>query len=89
MFKACNRRWGGYSLSELQGQRTMVNARIMIERHRLDTSVASLRNALTPGPGRKSIATRMLKALDVMDWLMLGLGLYRRLAPIFERHRKS
>lgn len=83
------RRWEGYNLEELRCQRALAQARIMIEQHRLNRDVASLRESITKRDpsSRSTMIGRMLGALSYMDWILLGIGAYRRLAPLLRKRK--
>lgn len=81
-------RWEGYTLEELKSQRTIVEARIVLARYRVESGFHNLHHNLThtsPNLGKSAIG-RMLSALTYLDWAILAIGLFRKLSPIF-RHR--
>lgn len=83
------RRWEGYTLEDLRNQRTIVNTRIMVERCRLADEVDTLRDKVLTTSRPNSMMGRMFSALSYLDWIMLGVTLWRRLSPLFvRRHRR-
>ena len=83
-----SRRWAGYTLEELRNQRTLVNARIMIERHRLSCDVNDLRESVVAKSKPVTIAGRMFSALSYLDWVVMGVTAIRKISPLFRRHRR-
>lgn len=85
--KTNNRRWEGYTLEELRCQRALVNARMMIAQNTLSGDVERVREtfACRSKTSHNTMLGRMIGALSYMDWIMLGVGLYRRLSPLLRR----
>lgn len=82
------RRWTGYTLEELRNQRTIVNARIMIERHRLATNVDRLRETFVARSKPASVVSRMFSALTYIDWAVMGITVIRKVAPLFSSNHR-
>lgn len=82
-----NRRWEGYNFEELRAQRTLCAARIMIERNNLARETDRLRAAFTERDRtmKSTLLGRMVSALNYMDWMVLGINIFRHLAPLFRR----
>lgn len=87
--KSRKRRWEGYNLEELRCQRALVNARIMIAQHHLGEDVEKVRNTFNghTKTTHNTMLGRMIGALSYMDWIMLGIGLYKKLSPLLNRHK--
>lgn len=82
------RPWPGYTLAELRNQRTLTNARIIIERHRLAHSVDLLRDNFTNRTNPVTVVGRLLGALNYIDWAIIGVTMFRKLSPLFRRKKR-
>lgn len=85
--KYVSRRWSGYTLEELRNQRALVQARIMIERHRLATSVDDVRHSVLTRTRPTTVLGRILGALSYLDWAILGVTLFRKFSPLFNKKK--
>lgn len=75
--------WGGYTMEQLRYERAMTEVRIELEKEWL---------ALGGRGGRRGGATasqptrqRLAAMLSYVDYVVLGVKLWRRLAPLFGR----
>ena len=84
---ANGRKWIGYNLAELRDQRTLVNARIVIERHRLAHDIKNLRGNFSDRTRPATVVGRLLGALSYMDWAIVGITLIRKFGPLFKRRK--
>lgn len=80
-----DRRWQGYTLNELQAQKAINDARIMVQKLALEHQFNSLKTRRERGQGMFS---RMLSALTYVDYAVLGVTLVRRIASIVSRFKK-
>ncbi len=78
-------KWEGYTLEELRCQRTLAQSRIMLAENRIDRDIASLQKTLAGGRPNigHSVVGRMLGALSYLDWAIISISLFRKLAPLF------
>lgn len=79
-----DRRWRGYTLDELQTQRSINDARIMVQKISLSHELASLR---TGQSARRGIFKKMVGALGYVDYAVLGVMALRRISSIISRFR--
>lgn len=81
-----DRKWKGYTLEELQHQRTVNDARILVQKmalkHRIDALQATRQRD-------KNVVQKMLSALNYVDYAVLGLTLARKVASILSHLRKK
>ena len=80
-----DRRWQGYTLNELQEQKTINDARIMVQKLALEHQFQTLK---TTRQREKGMFSRMLNALTYVDYAVLGVTLVRRIASIVSRFKK-
>lgn len=80
------RRWNGYSLDELRTQRVIVQARILIERNRLEMAYGSIKERRAQD---KSMLKRILGALNVIDYGVMAIGLVRKVNAIVAHMRNK
>lgn len=82
------RKWAGYTLAELRGQRELVNTRIAVERNSLADDVDELREKITLRSRPASVAGKMFSALSYLDWIILSVSFFRKIAPLFNRRKR-
>ncbi len=80
-----DRKWKGYTLDELQHQRTINDARILVQKMALKHQIDRLQ---TTRKRDKGVFQKMLSALSYVDYAVLGITLARRVASIISRLRK-
>ncbi len=81
-----DRKWKGYTLSQLRTQRVIVQARILIEKNRLEMAYDDVRMRRTRD---KSILRRVLGALTVIDYGIMAAGIYKRVSAIVSHLRSN
>lgn len=79
------RKWKGYTLDELQHQRTVNDARILVQKMALEHQINVMQ---TTRKRDKSIAQKILSALSYVDYAVLGITLARKVASIVSHLRK-
>lgn len=79
------RRWRGYTLEELRTQRLVTQARIMVEKAHLDHIAEGFRRR---EEGRRSVLQKILGALDVIDYSVMGYTVIQRLSTLFGRRKR-
>lgn len=77
--------WEGYTLQQLYSRRTATDRRLLIESCRLADETALLRSKISSPKHPKTLIGRMFSAIDYADWIILGIGLWRRVSPFFRR----
>ena len=75
--------WPGFTFEELQYQKILTMARIAAQQQRLADSMDNLKQShpLTPAQGLRKI----FNALSVVDYMVMGLKIVRRLRPLFAK----
>ena len=76
--------WKGYTLAELREQRLVNQARILIERNRLEIAYANVRERRSRD---KSMFRRILGALNAVDYGVMAIGIVKRMTSIFSHMR--
>lgn len=74
--------WGGYTLEQLRYERAMTGVRIALEKERLAGGGRGARRGATAG---ESTWRRLAAMLSYVDYVVLVVKLWRRLAPLFGR----
>lgn len=81
------RPWKGCSLNELLYRQALNNARIITEKERINREISDLRTRFTTPATSDTLVGRLFGSLNYLDWITLGVGAYRKLAPLFHRHK--
>ncbi len=78
--------WKGMTLEEMQMQRALVQARMEIQKYRLNTNLAGLKES-TPllSGGRNSLLGRIAGAFTIVEYISFAVKLVRMVAPIFKK----
>lgn len=75
--------WQGYTLEQIAYERAVALARIEIQKNRMDTGTQRMR------AGNFSLGSAMfskiLSALSYVDYAVIAIQLYRRIAPLFRK----
>lgn len=77
-----SREWKGYSFDELKEQQALNDARIMLQKMKLEDTLSSLRHPLA-GRTNGGVFRKMFSALGYMDYIVMGIALMRRLKPLW------
>lgn len=80
-----DRRWRGYTLDQLQAQRSINDARIMVQKIALKHEFDSLKTSRKRDTG---IFNKVINALGYVDYAVLGISLARRVSSIISHFRK-
>lgn len=75
--------WQGFTFEELQYQRLLTAARINAQQQRLADSIDMFKQShpLTPAQSLRKI----FNALSVVDYMVIGLKIVKRLRPLFSK----
>lgn len=83
------RPWKGCTFNELLYRQALNKARISNEKERIERDYNDLRDRFTrPANTGNSLVGRLFGSMSYMDWITLGVGAYRKLSPLFHRHKK-
>lgn len=77
--------WRGYTLDELRYERVIALTRIEIEKAKMLDAAEQTRDSL-PLIGR-SAATSMIRSISLLDYVILAVKLYRKIAPLFRKKK--
>lgn len=77
-------KWKGYTLDELRAHRVVVQARILIEKNRLDLAMKSVQARRAQD---KSVVQRILSALNIVDYSIMAVAVVRRVSSIVSHLR--
>jgi len=77
--------WKGYTLAQLRNQRIINQAHIVIERAQFSNSLDALKARKA---SRMSMLRRMMGALNVIDYSVMGLAVARRVHALASSLRK-
>lgn len=82
-----NAEWSGYTFDRLTYERAVTLARIEIEKHRLaiDADRARQGNLLFS----RSTFSRLLSVVNFTDFIVIGVKLWRTVAPLFTRKKRG
>ncbi len=75
--------WGGYTLEQIAYERALTLARLEVEKDRLAQRSDRMRAgnfSMSP-----SIFSRLLSALNYVDYAVIATQLYRKLSPLFKK----
>lgn len=78
--------WKGMTLEEMQMQRALVQARMEIQKYRINTHLSSLKES-TPllSGGKNSLLGRIAGAFTIVEYATFAVKLFRMMAPIFRK----
>lgn len=78
-------KWRGYTLEEIQDERIVNDARIEIQKTIIEDDFKSLRN----GGSLKESGRKLLSAFNYIDYITLGITIFRKLRPILAFFRRK
>lgn len=80
--------WKGMTLEEMQMQRALVQARMEIQKYRMNAYMNGLKES-TPllSGGKNSLVGRIAGAFTVVEYISFAVKLIRMLAPIFRKNK--
>lgn len=78
--------WQGMTLEEMQMQRALVQARMEIQKYKLNNRLEGLKES-TPllSGGRNSLLGRIAGAFTVVEYVTFAVKLIRMVAPVFRK----
>lgn len=80
--------WAGLTLHEIRLRRTLVQARMEIQKFKLGTQMERCRRGMPFGAqGRSSIFSRIASSLSVAEYAILAFKAVRLLRPFFRRKK--
>lgn len=82
--KNTDRRWKGYDFDELQEQIVLNDARIFAQKMVLDRRTESIRHM---GGGATSFFKIAFSLFDYIDYITLGVNLFRKLRRLFRKSK--
>lgn len=80
--------WQGLTLREMQMRRTLVQARMEIQKYKLATQVDAVRQRGAILGGGKSLFSLMTSSFTIAEYAFFAVKAYKLVAPLFRR-RKS
>lgn len=79
--------WKGYSLEELRFQRMLALTRIEVERSKLlDAAEDTRRNLPVVG---SATASTLFSSISKVEYIILAIRLFRKLAPLFRKNNRQ
>lgn len=87
-----NTEWKGYSFDELKYQRALVAIKCEIEKEKLITSFAGIKQEKMSAVGvngSNPLLNKLLGALDIADYSFMAFKFGRKLYSIFSKLRKK
>jgi hypothetical protein len=85
--KTNNKQWQGYSFDELKQAIEQNKFDTELDRTRIAVRLAMLKNGLNPTSG--STYRKLLGALNIADYIVLGVKAVKILAPLFRKRRNT
>ena len=79
--------WKGLTLREMQMRRTLVQAKMEIEKFKLSAGIDSCKSRTPIFGGSSSLFSRITGAISVAEYAYLALRAVRMLAPLFRRRK--
>ena len=78
--------WKGYNFDEIREQIVLNDARIMIQKIKIQDDIKALRTARS---NNKSTFKKLFSALSYVDYIVMGITLIRKLRPLFKAFKKK
>jgi hypothetical protein len=85
--KTNNKQWQGYSFDELKQAIEQNKFDTELDRTRIAVRLAMLKNGLNPTSS--STYRKLLGALNIADYIVLGVKAVKILAPLFRKRRNT
>lgn len=79
--------WRGMTLQEIQMRRTLVQARMEIQKFKLASQSEAMKNRAPLFGGANSIFSRVSGAFTVAEYAFFGIRLIRLISPLFRRRK--
>ena len=79
--------WSGLTLDEIRMRRALVQARMEIQKYKLDSQLTSVREQTPIIGGRSSLLSRLTGAVSFAEYAYLAFKLVRLVKPIFRKKR--
>ncbi len=79
--------WGGMTLNELRMRRTLVQARMQIQKFNIASHVEAMKSRAPLFGGSNSIFSRLTGALSFAEYAFFGLKLFKLVAPLIRRRK--
>lgn len=79
--------WPGYTLDELRMRRALVQARMEIEKFKLNAEVERYKQRAPILGGRSSMLSRVAGAFTLAEYAFFAVRLFRMAAPLFRRKK--
>lgn len=84
--KTATAQWRGLTLREMQMQRTLVQARIEIQKYKMSAYADGMRQRVD-ALGGTGIMSRILGAFSYAEYAMFAFRLVRKAIPLFRRKK--
>lgn len=86
--KAPENNWKGLTLDEILMRRALVQARMEIQKYKLNGQIEQLRSSSTLlGGGGGSFFSRITSAFSFAEYAFMAVKLFRLLAPVFRKKK--
>ena len=79
--------WSGFTLGEIRMRRALVQARMEIEKFKLNAEVERYKQRAPIFGGRSSLLSRVAGAFTVAEYAFFAIRLFRMAAPLFRRKK--
>ncbi|MBO4978620.1 MAG: hypothetical protein J6C67_07915 [Muribaculaceae bacterium] len=78
--------WQGMTLREIQMRRTLVQARMEIQKYKMNIAIEGARQKL-PFFGGSGVLSRLAGAFSFAEYAFMAIRLFRLAAPLFKRKK--
>lgn len=79
--------WQGLTLEQLRMRRALVQARMEIQKYKLEATVDSMRQRTPFFGGTSSLFSRITGALSFAEYAMIAVRMFKLVSPIFKRRK--
>jgi len=84
--------WSGYTLDEIRYRRALTLTRIQIEKERINIGarqIYSTKMTNIPGIKGSGIVSKMMSALTMADYAVIGIRLMRKISSIYKSSKRD
>ena len=79
--------WGGMTLHEIQTRRTLVQARMEIQKFKMTSQITDMKTKAPVFGGSNSLFSRLSGAFTLAEYGFFAIKIYRMMAPIFRKRK--
>lgn len=79
--------WAGLTLDEIRMRRALVQARMEIQKYKLNAQIEGMRERTPLFGGSSSLFSRLTGALSFAEYAFLAVRLFRMVSPIFKKKK--